>query len=155
MNHWVIWGIKLVVGLFLSAGVVWGVSFGVANYVVKASTTALQSSIDNLNTNLNNFNNNLTTANNLLSQQLAELRSEKEALAVSIAEKIGDLRVRDTELLAAMTGSIRRDVIRITFDGGKTFEELRTEDFVAKYGQSLKLGEAFAIVEGGFVSLPQ
>lgn len=152
MNSLAIWAGKLIIGLVLSGGVVWAVSFGVADYVVKANTNTLQSSIDNLNTNLNSFN-------SLITQQLAELRSEKEALAVSIAEKVGELRARDTEILAqavaAAAGSAAPPpAIRVTFDGGKTFEALSPEEFAAKYGDTLQLSNSFAIMPGGFVNLP-
>jgi len=126
---WGIWLIRSGISLLATAALAWGISFKVADYVVKANTSSANEAMHSLQQSLDLLNQSViasTEATNRLEAQMSELlvRSEQHTASLSLLEdKLGKVST------AVQDAGID---IRVGMQtGGKVYS---AEDFKAIFG---------------------
>lgn len=89
-------------------GVAYGVSFYVADYVTKASVSGLTTAVQNLQSSISDLGATVRAVDN----DLQELRTNREGLAVEVANRIGELKTTDAGQ-AEQLKAIREGVDRL------------------------------------------
>ncbi|WP_152533274.1 MULTISPECIES: hypothetical protein [unclassified Labrenzia] len=95
MNHWVIFGIKLAISSVFGVLITWGVSFYVADYVVKASVGQISLSVNTLQSSLDGLSETVRLVNQDIRTEVRRFDDQRDALAEDIADRIAELRVKD------------------------------------------------------------
>lgn len=136
MKHasWGVWFVRFCISIVATAGVVYGISFHVSDYIVRANTAsvsqtmqALQSSIDRLNETVSQNNAHLLAMN----ESLVEVRSESARQMMEINFIRQDL---DKVQSAVQDSGID---IRIATDGplvGDGYKVLNWGSILREYG---------------------
>jgi hypothetical protein len=98
---------RIVCGIVLAGLTAWGVSFFVADYVSKAAVGGLTVAVENLQASITD----LSATVREVSADIESFREGREALAIEIATRVGELKATDTgqaEQLKAIQGGIER-----------------------------------------------
>ena len=90
--------IRLLTGLCLTALTAWGVSFWVADYVVRANTTSTQGAMRSLQASIEAFNASFQTTTSALQTSIEANTRATEALQVQMRDLVRDSEIQSVVL---------------------------------------------------------
>lgn len=148
MNAFWVWLLKTAGSIALTAPIIWGGAYWIADYVSDKYASGLKSSIEGLQSSVSDLNITVTSINTSLSQQLIDLERQRANLAIEIAREVGKLQnqqgvqERDIQYLRDGLDEIKETIkevsentkVRLTADGGKTFTTLSASEALTKFG---------------------
>lgn len=97
MSHWSLFFIKLGISTLVGGGVAWGISFSVADYVVKASVSGLTLSVQNLQASLDTLSATVRQVDQDIKVEVRRLNDDRTDLASAIAREVADIQVKNGE----------------------------------------------------------